>query len=213
MPPSLPRLMLIYVAFFLLVNFPVNLYADDLIEVTAKTQVRCVEYFNRNGKLFCSTTAIETMPVPADIVNSEKQNIVFDHRTWKVAWGKKNEHITTIEYIPAGDDIDNWKELITTQYFPQLPKNITPVTLATAMVSDLKEKGYKPVITFHKKDPENVIFEFQIGDPPSQAQDEIQMIRRGKNGLYILHYVTRNSDMGKEERTKWLQNFSQSTIK
>lgn len=187
--------------------------ASDLVAVTAESKAKCVEYYNRNGILYCSTKALSATPVSPDIVKYEKQQIVFDERPWKFAWGKKADYITTIEYVPMGQDINDWKELVTSQFMGQVPPNISPRSLAERIINDLKKTGFEPIITFHEVTQDKVVFEFRVGKPANQIQDEIQMIKKGNDGVYILHYVIREFDMGKVNRDKWLQNFSKSTIK
>lgn len=204
-------------AILLLLSFiSVSSFAEvsaDLVAVTVKTKEKCVEYYNKGGILYCSTKALSTTPVSPDVVNNEKQKIVFDERPWKFAWGKKADYITTIEYVPMGQDINEWKELVTSQYFAQVPPNVSPRSLAERIINDLKKTGFDPIITFHEVTQDKVVFEFRMEKPANQIQDEIQMITKGNDGIYILHYVIREFDMGKTNRDKWLQNFSKSTLK
>lgn len=186
---------------------------SDLIQVTGATREKCVEYYTKQGTLFCSTKPTLNTPVSEEIINDEKQNIYFDDRVWKFAWGKKAPDVLTIEYVPMGENINDWNELVTSQFMGQIPPNISPRSLAERTINDLKKKGYDPVITFHKVTQDEVVFEFRIDKPDNQVQDEIQMIKKDNNGFYFLHYVIKQFDMGKESRDKWLQNFAKSTIK
>lgn len=182
----------------------------DLIEVTSKSQAKCVEYFTKKGAMFCSTKATDTSTPDANITNYEKQHIVFDDRTWKFAWGKKADDVTTIKYVPLGDNINDWKELVTSQYITNLPPNINPRSFAEIIVSDLKKKGLTPDVTYHQVTPDLVIFEFKIKAPANQIQDEIQIIRKKDDGFYFLDYAVKQADMGKENRDKWISNFKKS---
>ena len=60
--------------------------------------------------------------------------------------------------------------------------------------------------------PDYVIFEFRVLAPKNVEQDELQKITKGKDGFYILHYVIKKPDIGKEERQKWIENFKNSSI-
>lgn len=110
-----------------------------------------------------------------------------------------------------GDDINYWHELVTSQFFPNL--EISPKEFADKFIEKIKSLGLNPIITFHRNTPDQVIFEFRIEAPSNQAQDELQMISKGKDGLYILHYVIKEPSMSKKQRETWLKNLSQSSIK
>lgn len=206
---------LIIINFIVLVLSPLA-YAiseADLIEVKSDMKEKCVEYYTKNSVLYCSTKALQSSEPTEDLTKFERQNIVFDERPWKFAWGKKGDNIVTIEYVPLGDDINGWKELVTSQYLTQIPPNVAPRSFAEIIVKELKSKGFDPVVTYHKVTPNEVIFEFRIEKPESQAQDEIQVIRKEDDGFYILHYVVKQFDMGSDTRKKWIDNFEKSSVR
>lgn len=135
---------------------------------------------------------------------------MFDDRLWQAAWGNKTDDIVTIEYIPANDDINNWNELITSQFAPGLQDKVSPLQFSAGIIQSIKQSGFNPEVTYYEKSPDRVIFEFRITEPANALQDELQMISKGKDGLYLLHYVIKKPDMGKAEREKWLQNLKNS---
>jgi hypothetical protein len=185
---------------------------SDLIKVTAETDSKCVVYYHYKGALYCSKTATTSNPVDPQLKNEENLEIVFDDRPWQMAWGTKKSNITTIEYIPLGDDINNWKELITSQFFPNLQK-VTPKQFAERFVQQFKDAGYNPIVSYIEESPEKVIGEVRISEPKNQAQDELFMITLDDNGLYMLHYAIKQADMGEKNREKWVKNLINSSIK
>lgn len=190
--------------------FAVN--PSDLVKVDGQTKEKCVEYYSYRGESYCSTKPLQN-PVNAEVKNYESQNIVFDNRPWQAAWGKKTPEVVTVEYVPMGDDINNWKELVTSQFFPGLQNKATPKEFADLVIKGMKDNGYKPQVTFFKIQPDMTFFEFKINEPESQEQDELQVIRKGKDGLYVLHYVIKKSDMGATNRRLWVENLLNSSIK
>lgn len=184
-----------------------------LIKVTPNNNVKCVDYYNYKGELYCSTTGQNPQPVDPHLKEFEKLKIVFDDRPWQIGWGKKEPTVTMIEYIPNGEDIEHWNELITSQFFPELHNNITPKQFADLFVEKLKDQGYKPIVTFFEDTPDQVIYEYRIEQPENQMQDEMQMITVDNKGLYILHYVIKKADMGQKNREKWFHNLKNSMIK
>lgn len=209
------RRLLLTTSALLLTSSP--LFADidpsKLIKVTPGNNPDCVEYYNYNNEMYCSTTALSPDSVDPNIIHKEKQKIVFDQRAWHPAWSDIKPTISTIEYIPAGDSINKWNELITSQFIPDLQSKVTLKNYVNLIIQGIKDSGFKPIVTFHEDTPEQIIFEYRITDPANVAQDEIQKMTMGKDGIYILHYVIKKADMGHDNRTKWLANLKKSSIK
>lgn len=186
----------------------------NLVKVSPSNDAKCVEYYTYQGELYCSTTAQNSQPIDPHIKQYEKLTIVFDDRPWQLGWGKKEtDSTTTLEYVPMGENIDHWNELITSQFFPGLQEKVSPRQFADMFAQQLKEGGYKPIVTILEDTPDQVIVEFRIEQPKNQAQDELQMITVDNKGLYLLHYVIKKADMGQENRKKWFNNLKNSVIK
>jgi len=58
----------------------------------------------------------------------------------------------------------------------------------------------------------NLIFEFKVEKPLNLQQDEIQKVVKGKDGMYVIHYAIKKSDMGEINRKKWIDNIKKSTL-
>ncbi|MCL9684686.1 hypothetical protein [Legionella maioricensis] len=183
-----------------------------LIKVTEENNPKCVEYITYQGEMYCSQVALDKIPVDPHILSYEKQNIIFGHRPWKAAWGKNTPQISTIEYIPIGDDIENWNELITTQFIPGLI-NITPTQFGNRFLDNLKKSQATFTVHAIENQPDSLIFEFKVSKPSNLKQDEIQKVVKGKDGMYILHYAIKKPDMGETARQKWIDNIKKSSLK
>lgn len=188
---------------------------NNFIKVSPTTDPKCVTYYQYKGELYCTTTAEEnSQPVDSHLKEYEKLKIKFDERPWQIAWGKiEQDGTSSIEYIPKGENINNWHELITSQFFPDLQQKITPKRFAELFQQQYIDAGYKPVVTFLEDSPNQVIVEFRINQPKNQIYDEMQMLTQDDKGLYILHYVVKKADMGTKEREKWFKNLKDSSIK
>jgi hypothetical protein len=191
---------------------PVAVDTNQLIKVTDTNKEKCVEYYDYKGGMYCSTKAFSTAPVDPKVKNYETQKIQFDSRPWIAAWGENSDTIAMVEYVPKGDDINKWKELVTSQFFPGLA-SVSPRAYADQAMKGMTEAGFKPVIKYYDDNAKQILFEFQILAPDSQIQDEVQIIRKTPKGFYILHYVIKKGDMGEKERQLWLDNLKKSEIK
>lgn len=186
---------------------------EGLVKITGKANVACVEYYSYQGESYCSTKALGSEKVDPAVKTYETQIIQFDDRPWQAAWGKNTEQDVTVEYVPMGDNINDWHELVTSQYFPGIQDKVTPKKLAEMIIDGMKKAGYDPIVTFHQESADEVLFEFRIEKPESQQQDELQIIRRGKTGMYVIHYAIKVADMPEKTRALWIKNLTSSTIK
>ncbi|KTD62693.1 hypothetical protein [Legionella shakespearei] len=185
---------------------------DNLVKVTKENNPKCVEFVSFKGEMYCSLTPLNNAPVDPGVLNYEKQNVQFDNRPWKAVWGQKTNAIATVEYIPVGDNIDEWKELVTTQFIPGF-QDVTPAQFKKGFIANLDKSGITYTVNTIEEKPGELIFEFKVTVPVNLQQDEIQKIVQGKDGLYILHYAIKKADMSKENRQKWINNLQKSTLK
>lgn len=183
-----------------------------VVKVTKENNPNCVEYYTYKGNMYCSLMTIDAKPMDPALLAFEKQNIQFDNRVWKAAWGEHKDTITTIEYLPVGQQINNWHELITSQFIPGLA-DVSAKEFANRFFENLKKSGV--VYKAYKIEQQGnvVIFEFQVLQPKNLQQDELQKIVKGKDGMYVLHYAIKKVDMGEGSRNQWLQHLRNSTLK
>lgn len=184
----------------------------NVVKVTKENNPDCIEYITYKNQMYCSLVALSKATVDPGIVNYETQNIQFDNRAWKAAWGQKNNAVSTVEYIPVGDNIDRWSELVTSQYLPGLV-DVSAKEFKKRFIANLDKSGITYSVNTIDEQPNQIIFEFKVTVPVNLQQDEIQKIIKSKNGIYVLHYAMKKADMSKANRQKWVENLKKSTIK
>jgi len=197
--------------------FATHCYADNAlpagaIKVDKGTNEKCVEFISYKGEMYCTITPTNKIPFNTGLLAFDKQVIQFDNRPWKAAWVKNTAEVFTIEYIPVGEEIDNWQELVTSQFIAGL-QDVTPVAFYGRFKEKLDKAGISYTIHTIEETPEFFLFEFKVAKPDSLQQDELQKVVKHSNGMYILHYAMKKADMGEENRRKWIINLKESTIK
>lgn len=125
---------------------------------------------------------------------------------WTLGNHQEDDNLELAEYVSGAEDVNNWTQLITFQLFKfNFPPDITPTMFAEKEVGPLKEQNYKVKFNILESSPSEAMMEFQVEEPLSQQQDEIQrIIKTEDNKLIVLHYVIKKMDMGKEAREKWI---------
>jgi hypothetical protein len=189
-----------------------NSLPANLIKITEESNPKCVEFVTYQGEMYCSLVAIDKNPVDPNVLSYEKQKVQFDNRPWKAAWSEHTNSITYIEYIPLGDDINNWSELITTQFVPGL-KQVTLKEYYKEFFSGIDKAGVTYTTNTLVDQPNLLMFEFQVQKPENLQQDEIQKMVKTDEGIYILHYAFKKEDMGKSNREKWIEYLKNSSLK
>lgn len=184
----------------------------EVVKVTKENNPNCVEYYNYHGNTYCSYMTINTKPMDPKLLSHEKQNIHFDSRAWKAVWGEHKNAITTIEYVPVGQTINQWNELITSQFIPGL-SDVSPQEFAHRFLADLKKSGVVYTSKIIDKQKTYLILEFQVQQPSNLQQNELQKIVKTDEGIYVLHYAVKKSDMGDKQRQAWLKNLQNSSLK
>src|SRR5436190_22571552 len=85
--------------YLLLIVTPLSQAGDDLsnmVRVSGESNKKCVEYYTYQGTLYCSTKTLNSQSTTPHIISYETQNIAFDNRIWKAAWGKKSDNIMVV---------------------------------------------------------------------------------------------------------------------
>ena len=135
---------------------------------------------------------------------------------WRVGNSAKGpNHSSIIEYIREGDDINNWRELVTIQSVrksrgvPSSPDEMLKVLKA------IREKDCPSSTEWNviDKNENSILFEWQakpcLGWP---EQHEIEKIIDGKHSHFVLHYAARVYQLPADARTKWIKKFGEATI-
>jgi hypothetical protein len=153
---------------------------------------------------------------PPQTSQKEYERLGFEFEPgWKVGYEAKLPHQCSItEFIREGDEINNWKELLTIQNFP--PSWGGPSSEETLnMLKAIRERQCPGVTKWNiiGKDDKSVLYEWQakpsLGWPD---QHEIARIIYGKYNRFLLRYTVKVYQMSPEERTKWIRRFLQAKI-
>lgn len=134
---------------------------------------------------------------------------------WKIGHETKlpNQGSLT-EFIREGDNINNWKELLTIQTFPTSWGGPLPEDTLNAWKA-IRERSCPAVTKWNiiGKDEKSILYEWQakpcLGWPD---QHEIARIIYGKYNRFLVRYTVKVYQMSPEDRTKWIERCLKAKI-
>jgi hypothetical protein len=164
----------------------------------------------------CLIACIEAPPARA-----QRENIEFGLSTdWQLASNSETHDATIMEFVRKGDDINNWKELVTFQNFARkgalAPRGAMPSPgdfLNTQKA--LREKECPGLTQWNTiaQDENSIVYEWQAkpcaGWP---EQHEMAKIVYGHYNIFILHYAAKVHELTPDTRAKWIKTFSTFNI-
>ncbi len=118
------------------------------------------------------------------------------------------------EFIHEGDDINNWKQLLTIENFTHSPSGPSPEDTLNGLKS-IQERECPGVTNWNvvAKDANSILYEWRakpcLGWPD---QDEVARIIDGKYNQFIIRYTVKEYQMPPEERMKWIGRFLRAKI-
>lgn len=140
-------------------------------------------------------------------------NFQIDQPTqWVQGWSRQDETGYMLEFVPKGQTVENWQEMVTLQFYPGLQSKTTPANFRDFFLSRLKGQAPSVKTNLISESADEVIFEWRIDNAANgqSAQHELDRIVRGNQGIHMIHYVAKVSELNSASRQKWL-NFLRSS--
>ena len=134
---------------------------------------------------------------------------------WKVAnSGEVPDHYFIMEFVREGDDIKNWKELVTMQNFNKSRSMRSPEQTLNELKT-AREKSCPRVTEWNVIDEkeDSILYEWHAKtclDQPEQS--EIAKIIYGKHNVFLLHYAAKVHEFSSETRAEWIKAFTAAGI-
>jgi len=133
---------------------------------------------------------------------------------WKIAYRGETKNLYIIEYVPKGDDIENWKELFTYQNGGKNHFEHSPEKMLNALKAQReKECPGTTEWTVIEQTENSILYEWQAKPCLSwPEQHEIARIIFGKYNWFLLHYVAKVHELAPDTRTKWIKLLQAATV-
>ena len=152
--------------------------------------------------------------VPSDNEQTEGVEIKIG-ADWKQTFTPDARKFTVVKFVPEGQDVNNWKEMVTIRHLGSLGRTkTTPQQLLDAWKS-LREAECPGATEFTviAQNETSILFESQdqaCRERP--ARHEIQRYLFGRRDLFALQYAAKEQQMAPETRARWIKTFSDATL-
>lgn len=152
------------------------------------------------------------------VVAAETQNEGLEVKIgpeWKTAFSPNTRKSTDLEFIREGDNINNWKEIVTIRNLgPKPSSKSTPEEIMDAMkrVMEIMCPGATEWNVI-EKNKSSILFERHAG--VCRGQPEVCAIERiivGTHDFFSLRYTARVHELTPDTRAQWIKTCSEATV-
>lgn len=136
-----------------------------------------------------------------------EEGLNLDGRTWVLGHRQEKQDNFILEFVQEDETVEDWTELITVQGFA---KRMTAKQFAQGLEQSLRQNvaGELTWRILDEKEEGNksgLVYEFIVqNDPQEDDQHEVGVIYADEEGVYVFHYVTKDSPMSEREKIKWI---------
>lgn len=136
----------------------------------------------------------------------EKAELRFDDRKWKLVNQRDTASVHFVEYLPEGEQADNWRELLSAHLLYGLHKTTTMEKLAQANETKLRNiSSGKVTWNLLSQGPTGLMYEWKLEkDNLRPDQHEIARLVIGSEGIHLIRYATRTLPLTEARRQKWI---------
>lgn len=171
-------------------------------------------YFFRPSDAELEARSSQTAPKENLALVQEKAQFSFDERAWQIAREVKQDSKYSTDYLPQGNTLPDWKEIVTIQTFVGIQDKGTPEEFALAMKKHFTDwGGDKLTWSLISASDSECIYQWQIiGKENFADQYEIVRIIKGNEGFHLVHYAKRTTVIDEKEREQWLQRLMAAKV-
>jgi hypothetical protein len=132
---------------------------------------------------------------------------------WKQTFTPDARKFTVVTFLPEGQDVNNWKEMLTIRNLGSKGKTTPEQMLdASKSVREMECPGATEW-TVIAKNESSILYEWQnqaCRDRP--ARHGIERLLFGGRDLFVLHYAAKSQGMAPDTRARWIKTFSDATL-
>jgi len=154
------------------------------------------------------------------VASAENLIMGFKLDEWLIANESETKTQLIYEYVPPGQKIEDWTELLTVQTL-KMPRKPPAIDALAASSYENLVKQCPGKVTWNviaREIPttpggESMLFEWSVKDcPPEADQHEVARILYGKFNIFRVAYVAKTQSLMPEKRDKWIAELTATKI-
>lgn len=164
----------------------------------------------RNGRLFA---LLDTRGLKTDLTRAVNTMEFELSPAWKVGYRTMNATNALTEYVTAEETVQNYKQLFSTQRLFKLGEQISARDMMNRMKATLEKTHQIEEWKVLRDSDDDILFEWSVAkQKQTPSQHEISRVIKGKRDMHRLAFVTRNSQLSEENRSKWIKEIEAAKL-
>jgi hypothetical protein len=139
---------------------------------------------------------------------------------WTIGGHSESKTQRVIEYVPPGQKVESWTELLTVQTIKKPRKPPAIDALAASAYEELAKRCPGKVTwnviarqAASAQGGESLLYEWSVKDcAPEADQHEVARALYGKYNIFRIAYVAKTQSLAPEKREKWIAELSAAQI-
>jgi hypothetical protein len=135
------------------------------------------------------------------------------NQQWVVAYADRSPRESILQYVPAGQSLDQWREMVLVHGFPGLENTSSPTILMGELEAkyrrDCRDVQWVPIESGTDDAAYEVVHRGCIDAEPAF---EIGRFMISDTYLYQVRYRTRAVSMSQAERDRWMRALAQAGV-
>lgn len=115
-------------------------------------------------------------------------------------------------YVPRGQTVQHWNELITVQYYPNYAK-ASAKEFMNHFLAHLHKNEPKVKTKYLSSSPNNAVAEWSISNAKTcPDQYGLERAMKGPQAMHIIHYAVKTKKWSQSDHAKWLNIINKTTV-
>ena len=132
----------------------------------------------------------------------------LDNKSW--TFGSQTRMGTFL--VPKGQTVQNWRELITLQFYPNFKKT-PPKEFMNHFLAHLHKNEPAVKSKYISSSFDNALAEWNISNSKRcPNQHGLDRVMKGPQGLHVIHYAIKTNNWSQTDRNKWLNILNKAKI-
>ena len=150
------------------------------------------------------------------VLAGETVQAVFDERQWKLGLENFNPEKKAVikEYVPDGQTVEAWNELITLQFFEGLQNKVSVAHFLEEVQGGLRIACPSVQWSTVSEAEKEAVYRWSIQGCSGQLdQTEITRVVAGQEGMHIWHYAAKDPKLPLGKQKEWIDRLNEFRLK